>query len=216
VPDVFLSYRRSDSHDAATRLRQTFQEHVGARWSFQDVEDIKAGRIWRDEIRENLRKARVVLVLIGPTWLTAMRERVEGGDVDVLRQEIVAALARKGRRVVPVLIHGATLPPKSALPLEVQPLLDRQVFALRDTSWDVDVDRLITSIGRPYSWTWVAIRALVALVASAALVWMAAPTVAANRTNDYPFLRGLVLGIAAIYVIIELLIAGLYLARQRR
>jgi hypothetical protein len=216
VPAVFLSYRRSDSHDDAKRLRQTFQERVGARWSFQDVEDIRHGVDWDEEIQANLRTARVVLVLIGPTWLSALRERVERREVDVLQQEITTALARKGRRVVPVLIHGASLPAKADLPPSLQPLLKRQAFALRDDTWDADVDRLISSIGRPYSWARVAIRAVVALFASAALVWMVVPTVAPDRTSDYPFLRSLVFSIAAIYLIIELVIAVLYLARQRR
>ena len=216
MPAVFLSYRRSDSRDVAERLRQTFQERVGARWSFQDAADIRPGVDWEEAIQENLRTARVVLVLIGPTWLTTMRERLDRGEPDVLHQEIVTALSRKGRRVVPVLIHGAALPSKDAMPTALQPLLKRQAFALHDDTWDADVDKLINSIGRPYSWGWLAVRAAVALVASAVLVWLVAPTIASNRTSDYPFLRSLVLGIAAIYLFIELLIAGLYLARQRR
>ncbi|MEO6222602.1 MAG: toll/interleukin-1 receptor domain-containing protein [Vicinamibacterales bacterium] len=216
MPAVFLSYRRSDSSDVAEKLRQAFQQRVGARWSFQDVADIEAGTDWNDSIQKNLRTARVVLVLIGPTWLTAMRERLERGEADVLQQEIVTALARKGRRVVPVLIHGVTLPAKAALPPELQPLLKRQAFALRDETWDADVNRLINSIGRPYSWVRVAIRAVVAFFAGAALVWKVVPMVADDRTSDYPFLRGLVLSIAGTYLVVELSIAALYLARQRR
>jgi hypothetical protein len=216
VPAVFLSYRRSDSRDVAEKLRRTFQERVGARWSFQDVADIQPGVDWNDAIQENLRAARVVLVLIGPTWLTAMRERLDRGETDVLHEEIVTALSRKGRRVVPVLIHGAALPSKEALPPALQPLLRRQAFALRDDTWDTDVDRLINSIGRPYSWVRMAIRGVVALFASAALVWKVVPMLAPERTSDYPFLRTLVLSIAAVYLVIELVIAVLYLARQRR
>jgi hypothetical protein len=216
VPAVFLSYRRSDSREVAEKLERTFQERVGARWSFQDVADIEAGVDWNNSIQENLRTARVVLVLIGPTWVKALRERLERGEVDVLHQEIVTALSRKGRRVVPVLIHGAALPTKAELPPALQPLLERQAFWLRDDTWDADVDRLITSIGRPYSWLWVGIRFALALVGSAAVVWMVVPIMAEDRTSDYPFLRGLVLSLAAIYLSIELLIAGLYLARQRR
>jgi hypothetical protein len=216
VPAVFLSYRRSDSRDAAEKLRRAFHERVGARWSFQDVADIEAGVDWNEAIQESLRTARVVLVLIGPTWLTAMRERVERGEADVLQQEIVTALARKGRRVVPVLVHGAALPAKAELPQALQPLLKRQAFALRDRTWDADVDRLINSIGRPYSWMWLAVRAVVAFFAGAALVWMLAPMIAATRTSDYSFLRVAVLSIAATYLLIELSIAAVYLARQRR
>lgn len=216
MPAVFLSYRRSDSRDVAERLERTFQERVGARWSFQDVADIEPGTDWNESIQKNLRTARVVLVLIGPTWLASMRERVAQGGVDVLHEEIVTALSRKGRRVVPVLIHGASLPEKADLPSALQPLLKRQAFALREDTWDTDVERLINSIGRPYSWAWVGVRAVIALFASAALVWIAVPMMAENRTSDYAFLRSLVLGLAAAYLIIELSIAGLYLARQRR
>ena len=216
MPAVFLSYRRSDSSEVAEKLRQTFDAQVGDRWSFQDVADIRPGVDWDNAIQENLRTARVVLVLIGPSWLAAMRERLQRGEPDVLHDEIVTALSRKNRRVVPVLIHGAGLPSKADMPATLQPLLKRQAFALRDQSWDDDVEKLINSIGRPYSWAWLAVRFTVALVASAALVWKVAPTVANDRTSDYAFLRVWVLGIAGIYLLIELAIAGLYLARQRR
>lgn len=216
MPAVFLSYRRSDSSEVAEKLRRTFDEQVGDRWSFQDVADIRPGVDWENAIQENLRTARVVLVLIGPTWLDAMRERLRRGEPDVLHDEIVTALSRKNRRVVPVLIHGAALPSKADMPATLQPLLKRQAFALRNQSWDGDVEKLINSIGRPYSWLWLAVRFVVALFASAAIVWKAAPALADDRTSDYAFLRGWVFGLAGVYLIIELVIAGLYFARQRR
>lgn len=216
MPAVFLSYRRSDSGEIAARLSETFKAQVGKRWSFLDVPDLTPGADWQQEINSNLAGARVVCVLIGPTWVEEMARRESLKERDVLRAEIAAALSRKGRRVVPVLVHGARMPSASDLPENIRALMKRQVFELRDASWDADVARLVQSIGRPYRWRWLVARSLAAFFVGAALVRVALPWVAPLRGSDYAFVRLLVFGLLGAYVVLELVIAGLYLARQRR
>ncbi|MBL8447405.1 MAG: hypothetical protein JNJ44_08360 [Zoogloeaceae bacterium] len=88
--------------------------------------------------------------------------------------EVAAALGRPVR-VVPVLLRDAAVPRAEDLPPDLAPLARRQVFRLRDEAWDADVDRLVVSLGRPYRWAVLAVRAVVALVLAVLAVRFALP-----------------------------------------
>jgi pterin-4a-carbinolamine dehydratase len=49
---------------------------------------------------------------------------------------------RGNKPVIPVLVAGAQLPDEEGLPDELRPLLQGQMFELRDQSWDRDVNAL--------------------------------------------------------------------------
>ena len=92
------------------------------------------------------------LVVIGPGWLTAVTpqgiRRLSEPD-DYVRLELARAL-RRDIRVIPVLVSGARLPEAAELPDDVQGLVQRQAWELRDETWRHDVDGLIHSLrGEP-------------------------------------------------------------------
>jgi tetratricopeptide (TPR) repeat protein len=61
----------------------------------------------------------------------------------VLRQEIATALSSPRRKVVPVLLGGASLPDSAALPVPLRPLCEWQACTLRDRQWRRDVEVLV-------------------------------------------------------------------------
>ena len=105
VPAIFLSYRRSDSVGAAGRLFDRLAEHFGADQVFRDIDSIEAGENFEESIRNALRLATVVLVVIGPRWLEARSQdgaRRIDDPADYVRREIETALSSDAA-VVPCL-----------------------------------------------------------------------------------------------------------------
>ncbi len=212
---VFLSYRRSDTGGEAGRLADTFQHRLGGSLAFRDVADIPLGAQFDSTLDKELAAAKVVLVLIGPTWLAELQQRRKQADIDYLRVEVASALA-KGKRVIPILLKDATLPPVHALPEDLGSLAKHQAMTLRDESWNQDVDRLIDAIGRPYHWNIVALRTVVALLAIVVAVKLLVPLLPDDRANDVVFLRTLVASLAGMYGLVELAVARRYFKRLNR
>jgi hypothetical protein len=145
---IFLSYRRSDVGGEAGRLADRLKQRLGRRFVFRDVTDIPVAARFDGVLAKELAAARVVLVLIGPTWLRELDRKTGDGDTDYLRVEAATALAQ-GKKVVPVLLKGAAIPGAEALPADLKALARHQAITLRDESWNDDTDRLIDAMGRP-------------------------------------------------------------------
>ena len=130
-PCVFVSYRRDDVPDATDRLAASLSERFGKDHVFLDVDSIEIGANFVRVVGEWVGRCDVLLVVIGRGWLGVTDD--EGGrrlddPRDYVRLEIEAGLDRD-TRVVPVLIHGATIPKLRDLPESVAPLVDRQAVA---------------------------------------------------------------------------------------
>ena len=144
---IFLSYRRSDSVGAAGRLFDRLAEHFGADQVFRDIDSIEAGENFEERIRDALRLATAVLVVIGPRWLEARSQdgtrRIDDPS-DYVRREIEMALSSDAAdAVVPVLVEGAALPMPESLPRSVKELALRNNWELSDRRWDNDTRDLI-------------------------------------------------------------------------
>ena len=214
---IFLSYRRSDTGGEAGRLADSFQQRLGGALVFRDVADIPLGAEFDAELDKELTAAKIVLVLIGPAWLTELQQRQKEAGVDYVRVEVAAALARK-KRVIPVLLKGAALPSAQDLPKDLGSLAKHQAMTLRDESWYQDVDRLIDAIGRPYHWRFVALRAVIALVVIVVVVKLLVPWLPDDRANDVVFLRALIGSLLGLYALVEAVAAYQYFRNrlQRR
>src|SRR5512143_938129 len=135
---VFLSYRRSDTGGEAGRLADAFRQRLGSALVFRDVADIPPGAEFDAELDRQLAAAKIVVVLIGPAWLTELRQRLGLPGIDYVRAEVAAALAR-WKRVIPGLLRNAGLPAVPDLPQDLGPLAMHQAMTLRDESWNQDV-----------------------------------------------------------------------------
>jgi hypothetical protein len=152
-PTIFVSYRRSDSPSAARQIAEALKSRFGADGVFFDTRDLRPGTEWHRDITDRVRTADVVVVVIGPQWVSIADERgrrrvTQPEEEDVVRTEIEAAL-RGGGRVVPVLVDDAALPSRDALPRPFRPITSFNAVILRHASWDQDLEVLLGALAAP-------------------------------------------------------------------
>jgi len=145
---IFISYRREDSQGEAGRLSDSLAKIFGDSKVFLDVEGIRAGQDFRQEIETKVASCSALLALIGPHWLdstAASGQRRLDDPHDFVRLEISSALKR-GIPVVPVLIRQAKMVTSEQLPPDLSVLAFRQAAELRYNRWDADVAALAASL----------------------------------------------------------------------
>lgn len=150
MSSIFISYRRDDAAAHAGRLHDRLVAAFGHERVFIDIDAIEPGQDFGAVIRRTLDGARLVVVVIGPRWLSAAdaagRRRLDDPD-DFVRLEVAAALQR-AVAVIPVLVGGARMPSADELPEDLQPLALRNAVELSDTRFHRDADALIEAAQR--------------------------------------------------------------------
>jgi hypothetical protein len=148
VPNILISYRRADSDAIAGRIRDRVAGYFGDDCVFMDIDSIPFGMDFRQQVQNALLQNDIVLAIIGPKWMGAVR----GGamrihdDADPVRVEIETALKR-GIPVIPVLVGRAIMPKALDLPDGLKNLSflnAAEVSAGRD--FNQHVERLLRSI----------------------------------------------------------------------
>lgn len=150
MPHIFISYRRSDSGPIAGRIYDRLAAEFGKPNVFKDSYNINPGDDFRDAIRKNIAFCEVLVVVIGPDWLTVTgksgQRRLDEPD-DWVRSEIEAGIQSKATTVIPVLVGGTSIPNAADLPLSIRELAFRNGIPVRDDpDFHQDVDRLIRSL----------------------------------------------------------------------
>ena len=145
---IAISYRREDSTPVAGRLHDRLQADFGKGNVFMDFDSIPYGVDFREQIKQTLERARVVIAVIGPTWFGGRgrgNRRIDD-PADFVRLEIATALQR-GIPVIPVLIDDTPMPQVENLPADLKGLAFRNALIL-DTGVDFHhhADRLIAGI----------------------------------------------------------------------
>jgi hypothetical protein len=145
--NVFLNYRRSDSAGHAGRLFDRLNQRFPGR-VFRDVTGIGYGVEYAAEIERRLDSCRVLVVIIGPQWLTSEddsgRRRLDDPD-DLVRLEIENGL-RRNALVIPILVGDARPPSADELPGGLKPLAGRNALEITEPDFDNDVERLTHAI----------------------------------------------------------------------
>ena len=146
---VFISYRRSDTGAYADAVAQRLAA-VQFESVFQDREDIALADNYADRIRQGLAESDVVLVLIGPSWLT-VRTHAGGrrldDENDWVRREVALALELH-KPVVPVLFDGARVPDVQSLPVNLVALATTQGYDVNGNYLERDLDDLARRLER--------------------------------------------------------------------
>jgi TIR domain len=147
---VFISYRRDDSRYPARLIYNALCVVLPPANVFFDVESIEPGESFPRVLRQWAAECDTLLALMGPEWIgpadpeTGAR-RLDNPE-DFVRIEVAAALARS-KRVVPVLVDGAPMPPAELLPRELKKLAHLQAEMVDFHRWNADVERLIERLG---------------------------------------------------------------------
>lgn len=148
--NIFVSYRRDDSKHAAGRQVDRLQGEFGEGQLFLDVDNIELGLDFVEVINERVAACDVMLVIIGPHWLSAVgndgRRRLDDPN-DFVRLEVQAALDRN-IRVIPLLVDGADPVSADQLPDDLARLANRQFSRLAHESFMDDAGRLTRALAR--------------------------------------------------------------------
>ncbi len=145
---IVISYRRQDTPGGAGRLRESLATHFGRENVFLDIDTIPPGVDWVEAIDKTVSGADVLLPLIGLHWLDAKDERGRrrlDDPNDVLRFEIESAL-KAGLRIIPVQLHGATMPSADDLPESLAAITRRQSIRIDDDDWPYDIQKLVRAL----------------------------------------------------------------------
>lgn len=149
---IFISYRREDSADVTGRIHDHLLQPVGRFLQeniFQDVDSIPFGIDFREHIEATMQNCDVVLVVIGPKWLsvTDSSGNLRLSDPrDFVRIEVAVALQR-GIPVIPLLVMNAKMPTSEDLPEAIRDLAYRNGIEIRrDPDFKGDMARLNTSL----------------------------------------------------------------------
>ncbi|MEO8259580.1 MAG: 4a-hydroxytetrahydrobiopterin dehydratase [Acidobacteriota bacterium] len=145
----FVSYRRDDTSAEALNVRSALRQHFGDDCAFMDTSSIDAGVQWAEVIEAALDSATTVVAVVGPAWLTAGlnewgERRIDDSD-DWVRQELARSLA-SGKKIIPVRVRGAKLPPASTLPDDLKPFARLQAIEIRRDYWDHDIQLLLAQL----------------------------------------------------------------------
>jgi TIR domain len=145
---VFLSYRRSDSAKDVDRIEKTLRARLAAVEIFRDVASIDSGERWFDKIKAAIASCDLMLVIIGPTWLTVATHGVRRLDdpTDVVRMEIAWGLEQR-TQLIPVLVDGASFPPQAALPPDIQNLVWTTAHVIGKRTVKKDLTALLQRMG---------------------------------------------------------------------
>ncbi len=146
---IFLSYRREDAAAEARGIRDALRQAFGKHAVFMDTSSIEAGALWPQGLRDAIGSAEVVLVVIGPEWLRVGSDewglRRIDQEQDWVRQELTLAFSQS-KKVIPVLVRGAKMPPAHVLPEPVRALTERQAIELRRDYMDHDIKLLLAQL----------------------------------------------------------------------
>lgn len=144
---LFISYRRSDAETTARSLCEALRARFGNDRVFFDTSDIPYGEDFQRVVRERIAASDVVLVVIGPSWASVRNDqgrRLEQPD-DPVRFELETALA-KGKRILPVRVDGAPVPPSQDWPAPLRSLSRLNMPELRMASFDIDLAELVRQL----------------------------------------------------------------------
>lgn len=141
---VFLSYRREDTRADTGRLADSLMAELGRERVFLDVRLTPLGEDFEATTRDALEETAVLLVMIGPTWLSHLTERDRDGP-DYVQIEIDTAL-KQGIPVIPVLVSGASMPGRAQLPSSLRSLATAQAHALDHDTWRQDLQPLMEAL----------------------------------------------------------------------
>ncbi len=129
---IFISYRRTErTLQIVKTLAGLLEGYLWPRAVFWDG-DLHPGDSYPHELESALEDAKVVLAVIDPDWLFHAdrfgRRRIDDHR-DWVHREVAHALERE-KLCIPVVVDGASMPPRDALPPGVRDLAVRQAVSL--------------------------------------------------------------------------------------
>ncbi len=145
---VFISYRREETAGFARLIYDRLTNKLGHEGVFFDVDNIEPGLDFFEVLNQHVGECDALVAVIGRDWISSVgpnNQRRLDDPNDFVRIEIEAALKR-GIRVIPVLLDGASMPKSDDLPDSLKMLVRRQGIEISHTRFDSDVERLTKTL----------------------------------------------------------------------
>lgn len=142
--DIFINYRSADARFGAAATYELLAGRFDRSRIFLDNQSMGPGSVYPEQINAALESTRVLVVLIGPTWLAGTGGGAQPPihlETDWVRREIRRAIER-AIPIVPVLLDGTMLPGPEHLPTDIRSLVHRQTTSVLHRTLGVDVRRL--------------------------------------------------------------------------
>ena len=79
-PLAFICYRRRDSAGAALWLNRAMEQTFGANHVFMDTQAVRLATNWRKRISDAINASTLLIVVIGPHWLSLADEYLKTTD----------------------------------------------------------------------------------------------------------------------------------------
>jgi hypothetical protein len=146
---VFISYRRSDAGARALGLARELKWRHGEERVFFDTENIEGGQSFPKRLQDGMDRARVVLVVMGATWLTTLDEdslRRIDDPADWVRREVEGALGSEGVTVIPMLVDEAKMPRARGLPPAIARLAELQHLRLDHAQFQSHAEQIVARL----------------------------------------------------------------------
>jgi formylglycine-generating enzyme required for sulfatase activity len=154
MPKIFISYRRLDSACESGRIYDWLSNEFGKRNVFLDTANIIDGEPFPARLIEEVKKSKIVLVIIGSTWLSIKNrhgvERLNDVD-DWVRREIELSL-NLGKIIIPVLLNNTPSLEKRSLPESIEVLATLNARPIRTHDFESNIKTLIESIRQREAW----------------------------------------------------------------
>jgi SIR2-like domain/TIR domain len=148
---VFISYRKDDAWAEAQLLYDRLANRFGSENVFLDARNLQPGMKWLEEIKSRRASCDALLALIGPHWVSILKDREQQSVVqparDYVRYEIEYALRPgSGISVIPVLMGDDVPFTGQVLPKSLLPLTRIEVAQVRQKQFEEDVADLISRL----------------------------------------------------------------------
>jgi hypothetical protein len=159
---IFISYRRKDTGGHTGRLYDRLIQRFDKDDVFYDQSAIESGDDFPFEIQNALDSAQVILIVIGPDWLSEENRKRLEDPKDFVRQEVLSALRRRETEspnnflVIPLLVGGAEPLAEGDLPVELHKLSFTQAQTLSPSynQYNLQINDLFRVIEKQnHSWT---------------------------------------------------------------
>ncbi|MFC0865178.1 GUN4 domain-containing protein [Sphaerimonospora cavernae] len=145
---IFISFRGKDSGPTAAHVDLVLRQAFGSGRVFRSSRSIELGSLFDEVLEAALRRACVLLVLIGSEWCSdgPGGRRIDDPD-DWVHREVKASL-EAGVQVIPVMLEKTPRLTEADLPEALKPLARRQTAELRFRNDAADLSNLISRICR--------------------------------------------------------------------
>jgi hypothetical protein len=147
---IFISFRRDEASAWARLLNDRLFQKFPETKIFMDVDTIEPGVDFVEAIEKSVGSCELLIAVIGGRWLISSDEdgkrRLDNPE-DFVRLEIATALKR-GIRVIPVLVEGASMPRPPDLPDDLRLFVRRNAIELTHSRFRSDSERLIAAVER--------------------------------------------------------------------